>query len=134
VSSLAMLDQHRMLVLERVDALARIFLVDVRKASNILGSEWDSAAQSPSLEQLTAEQLGAAGIAVLPKTSVGPALDSATGWPVKIEGLTVLDGKSIAIANDNDFGVGTFAGSECTLQDTGTPSVIRVVRLDQPIK
>jgi len=134
VSALAMLDQHRMLVLERVDALARIFLVDLRKATNILGTEWDSEAQSPSLEQLNETQLAAAGIAVLPKTSVGPALDSAAGWPAKIEGLTVLDGKTIAIANDNDFGVGTFAGPECTLQDTGTPSVIRVIRLDHPIK
>jgi Esterase-like activity of phytase len=135
VSGLAMLDARRMLVLERVDALARIFVVDLQNATNILDTVWDSAAQSPSLEQLSAAALDAAGVATLPKHEIMPALDSTGGlWPAKIEGLTVLDGRTIAIANDNDFGVGTFGGPECTLQDTGRASAIRVVRLDSPIK
>ena len=135
VSGLAMLDARRMLVLERVDALARIFVVDVHHATNILGTVWDSAAQSPSLEQLSAAALEEAAVATLPKREIMPALDSSGGqWPAKIEGLTVLDGRTIAIANDNDFGVGTFAGSECTLQDTGRASTIRVIALDSPIK
>jgi len=135
VSGLAMLDARRMLVLERVDALARIFVVDLDGATDILGTAWDSAAQSPSLEQLDDSALAASGIVVLPKREIMPALDSTGGeWPAKIEGLTVLDGRTIAIANDDDFGVGTFAGPECTLQDTGRASTIRVVRLDSPIK
>jgi len=28
--------------------------------------------------------------------------------PQKVEGITVLNGKTVAIANDNDFGVGSF--------------------------
>ena len=134
VSGLAMLDARRMLVLERVDALGRVFLVDLRHGTDILGSVWDSAAQLPSLEQLTAAQLVEAGIAILPKTEIMPALDSRTGWPAKIEGLTVLDGKTLAFANDNDFGVGTFAGPDCRLQDTNNPSTVTVVVLDDPIK
>ncbi len=130
-----MLDARRMLVLERVDALARIFLVDLNDATNLLGTAWDSPAQSPSLEQLDAAGLAATGITVLPKREIMPALDARNGeWPFKIEGLTVVDGKTLVIANDNDFGVGTFAGSECTLEDTGRASTIRVVQLDQPIK
>ena len=68
----------------------------------------------------------------LPKTFV-IELSTTAGYPLKIEGLTVVDGKTIAIANDNDFGVGTFAGTGCTLVDTGRESQIIVIRLDTPL-
>jgi len=49
--------------------------------------------------------------------------------------MTVLDGKTIAIANDNDFGVGSFTNdSQCTLIDSGRESQIIVIRLDKPLK
>jgi len=54
--------------------------------------------------------------------------------------MTVLDGKTIAIANDNDFGVGSFTvtttinGEQCTLNDSGRESQILVIRLDKPLK
>jgi hypothetical protein len=60
--------------------------------------------------------------------------------PQKIEGMTVLDGKTIVIANDNDFGVGTLQIDEtvvpptCTLVDSGKESQIIVIRLDKSIK
>jgi hypothetical protein len=46
------------------------------------------------------------------------------------------DGKTIAIANDNDFGVGTFTVDEagCQLVDSGRESEIIVVRLSKPLK
>lgn len=79
--------------------------------------------------------LEAAGITPLPKEFI-LTLDSTQGFPQKIEGLTVLDGKTIAIANDNDFGVGSFADptGACTLEDSGLKSQIIVLRLDQPLK
>ena len=52
VSALAMLDPWRMLVLERTDAVAKIYRVDLTKATNILGTAWDDVATSPSLEAL----------------------------------------------------------------------------------
>lgn len=141
LSSAAMLDQHRMLVLERTDFIAKVFLVDFRKATNILGvGNWDNPAgtTAQSLEAVT--NFAAAGIVPLPKELVA-TLDSTVpinGMPVpqKIEGLTVLDGKTLAIANDNDFGVGSFtiAGNTCTLNDSGRKSQILVIRLDKPIK
>ena len=92
-------------------------------------------ATSPSLESLSSAGLAAAGIDVLPKTLV-IELDSADGFPKKIEGLAVVDGRTIAIANDNDFGVGSFnkSGGGCTLIDTGRRSTIEIIRLDKPIK
>ena len=141
LSGLAMLDQHRMLVLERTDFIAKIYIVDLRTPTNILGvGKWDdpTATTAQSLEAVT--DFEAAGIKPLPKQHV-LTLDSTVPIdgmriPQKLEGLTVLDGKTIAVANDNDFGVGTFsvAGNACTLNDTGRKSQIIVIRLDQPIK
>lgn len=137
VSALAMLDEHRMLVLERTDFKAKIFRVDLRQATNILGSVWDDVNKpAPSLEALNADgALQADGITPLPKAFVA-TFDSTQGFPQKIEGMTVLDGKTIAIANDNDFGVGSFtvADGTCLLNDSGRESEIIVIRLDQPLK
>jgi len=141
LSSLAMLDQHRMLVLERTDFIAKVYLVDVRKATNILGvGNWDnpSATTAQSLEAVT--DFEAAGIVPLPKEFV-VTLDSTVPVhgmqiPQKLEGLAVIDGQTIAVANDNDFGIGSFnkVGNSCTLNDTGRKSQIIVIRLDNPIK
>ena len=141
ISALAMLDQHRMLVLERTDFKAKVYSVDLRKATNILGTVWDDVGKAaPSLEQLIADgALELAGITPLPKEFV-VTLDSTQGFPQKIEGMTVLDGKTIAIANDNDFGVGSFeittttSGEQCTLEDSGRESQIIVIRLDKALK
>jgi phytase-like protein len=135
ISALVMLDQHRMLVLERTDFKAKVYSVDLRKATNILGTVWDDVSKTPSLEQLNADvDLELAGIKPLPKEFV-VTLDSTQGFPQKIEGMTVLDGKTIAIANDNDFGVGSFTtDSQCTLIDSGRESQIIVIRLDKALK
>jgi hypothetical protein len=136
ISALVMLDQHRMLVLERTDFIAKVYRVDLREATNILGTTWDDAGKpAPSLEQLLSDgDLNAAGIQPLPKELV-TTFDSTEGFPQKIEGLTVLDGKTIVIANDNDFGVGSFTvNGGCQLNDSGRESQIIVIRLDRPIK
>jgi hypothetical protein len=137
ISALVMLDQHRMLVLERTDFKAKVYSVDLRKARNILGTVWDDVNKSPSLEQLNADvDLELACITTLPKEFV-VTLDSTQGFPQKIEGMTVLDGKMLAIANDNDFGVGTFttdSNGQCTLTDSGRESQIIVIRLDKALK
>jgi len=137
-----MIDNDRMLILERTDFIAKVYLVDLRGATNILGTKWDdpNASSANSLEAVA--DLAAAGITPL-KTSPQPVLvlDSTVpirGMPIpqKIEGLTILDDRTVAIANDNDFGVGSFAvnGNSCTLVDSGRQSQILVLRLDQPLK
>jgi hypothetical protein len=130
-----MLDAHRMLVLERTDFIAKVYLVDLRGATDILGTQWDLIATSPTLESLSPAALQAAGIEPLPKQLVA-VFDSADGFPQKIEGLAALDGRTLAIANDNDFGVGAFdkSGTGCTLIDTGRRSTLEIIHLDRPIK
>jgi Esterase-like activity of phytase len=118
-----------------------VVTVDLRKATNILGAGWDDVNKTaPSLEQLTADgALELAGITPLPKEFV-VTLDSTQGFPQKIEGMTVLDGKTIAVANDNDFGVRSFTvttttrGEQCTLNDSGRESQVIVIRLDKALK
>lgn len=144
LSALAMLDAHRMLVLERTDFIAKVYLVDLRTATNILGlGTWDAVNANTAASLEAVANLEAAGITPLPKEFV-LTLDSTVpvnGMPIpqKIEGLTVLDGKTIAIANDNDFGVGGTPlffvdGASCLLNDSGRESQIIVIRLDQPLK
>ena len=139
VSGLVMLDQRRMLVLERTDFVAKVYLVDVKAATNILGSKWDDISTSPSLEGVNTDSaLEENGVRVLPKELVAilDSTDPNTHIPEKIEGLSVLDGKTIVIANDNDLGVGTFTDlmGSCTLVDTGKKSQLLVIRLDHPLK
>lgn len=136
ISALAILDEHRMLVLERTDLRAKVYRVDLRKATSTLGTVWDDVSKpAPSLEALNADgALELNGITPLPKSFV-VTFDSTQGFPQKIEGLTVLDGKTIAIANDNDFGVGSFSinGAKCLLDDSRRESQIIVIRLDKPL-
>jgi hypothetical protein len=105
ISAIAMLDPWRMLVLERTDAVAKIYRVDLTKATNILNTQWDDSATSPSLESLDDAGLLANNVKVLPKELI---LDLSTipGIPPKIEGLAILDFNTIAVSNDNDFDVG----------------------------
>jgi hypothetical protein len=140
ISALSMLDQRRMLVLERTDFMAKIYLVDLKTATNILGTRWDDVATSPTLEPLiTDAAVTTNSIDALPKTLVATFDSSDPGlhYPQKIEGMTVLNGTTLAIANDNDFGIGAFTGTgdACTLTaDSGINSQIRVVQLPSPIK
>jgi hypothetical protein len=137
ISALAMLDQRRMLVLERTDFIAKIYLVDLKPATDILRSRWDDVLTTPTLEQLVSDSSVAdAAIVALPKTLVA-TFDSTQGAPQKIEGLAVLNGDTLVIANDNDFGVGGFtgAGAACSLTaDNGLESQIRVITLPASIK
>jgi Esterase-like activity of phytase len=145
LSAVSVLDDNRMLALERTDFKAKIFLIDLRRATNILGSSWDNVSTNPSLETLNADgALEDHGIVPVSKQFV-LTLDSTAsidGIPIpqKIEGMTILDGKTIAIANDNDFGVGTFqidnsvVPPTCTLIDSGKESQILVIRLEKGIK
>jgi hypothetical protein len=54
-----------------------------------------------------------------------------------VEGVAVLDdGHTIAIANDNDFGLGTFTITPptCTLSDSRQNTLILFIKIDKPLK
>jgi hypothetical protein len=105
VSGVAAVSPTTLLILERTDWVAKIYVVDLSKATNILGSRWGDPATIPSLEALA--DPAAHGVTVLPKR-LAVDLSKIPGIPEKIEGIAVLDRHTLAIANDNDFDIGEF--------------------------
>ncbi|WP_207945114.1 esterase-like activity of phytase family protein [Actinomadura rubrisoli] len=124
ISGLAALDGHRVLVDERTDKVARVYTVDLRKATDILGSRWDDERTAPSLEK-SAEV--PAGVAALPK-ALTVDLAKVPGIPGKIEGIALAGRRTLAVINDNDFGLGTF-GPDGRLIDSGVRTSITYVPL-----
>jgi plastocyanin len=113
-----------LLILERTDAVAKLYTVDLTGATNIAETAWDDAATAPALEA-TAD-LAAAGVTALPKILLVD-LSTLDGMPGKIEGVAVIDATTVAIANDNDFDVGDI-GADGRNAGDGKKSQILIVQ------
>ena len=100
LSGVLVLNPTTLLVLERTDLVAKLYAVDMTKATNILNSQWSDPKTAPTLESLA--DPATAEVRVLPKNLVLD-LSSIEGMPEKIEGIALLDRNTIAVANDNDF-------------------------------
>lgn len=131
LSAVVYLNPSTLLILERTDWVAKLYTVDLSKATNILKSKWDDPSTTPSLEAL--EDPASAAIRALPKSLVLD-LSRFKDMPEKIEGVAVIDRNTIAISNDNDF------DSEESKYDEqgnnvgkGKVSQIFVVALDKPL-
>jgi Esterase-like activity of phytase len=105
LSGLVWLSQTQLLVLERTDQMSRLYLVDLAGATNILGEKWDEFHHHDSLEE--ERDLDDVGVTPVGKTR-WIDLDRLRGMPDKIEGLSVVDDATIAVANDNDFNIAAF--------------------------
>jgi hypothetical protein len=119
----------RLLVEERTDKAARLQLVRLDRSSNILGGAWDDDTTSPSLEQLA--DPAASGVPVLAKKPVVD-LGTVAGVPGKIEGVARVDHDTLALINDNDFGMTDGAGAfdaDGRLVDSGVETTVTYVRL-----
>lgn len=131
LSAVIYLNPTTLLVLERTDWAAKLYLVDLSQATNILNTKWDDAKTSPSLEALA--DPASAGIRVLPKTLVLD-LNQFKEMPEKIEGIALIDNQTIAVANDNDFdseeGKSDDQGNNVGV---GKVSQILVIALDKPL-
>src|SRR5499426_2830685 len=100
LSGVIAMNPTTLLVLERTDLVAKLYSVDLSQATNILGSKWNDAKTTPTLEAL--HDPARAQVRVLPKSLVLD-LSSLSGMPEKIEGIALLDRHTIAVSNDNDF-------------------------------
>ena len=102
ISEMIALGADRLLVLERTDRTTKLHEVRLTGATDVLGGKWDDAATSPSLEQSNA--LEGTGIVPVAKTL---RFDSADykDIPDKLEGIAILGDGSVALINDNDFGI-----------------------------
>ncbi|MDX1482931.1 MAG: esterase-like activity of phytase family protein [Alphaproteobacteria bacterium] len=112
ISAMTAIGGDRLLVLERIRKSTKLFAVDLGTATNILGSRWDRESTRPSLEQILVSRS-----AIRP---VSKALafdgDAYGDIPEKLEGMALLGDGTIALLNDNDFGI------------EGAPSLIAVIK------
>ncbi|MGV9940515.1 esterase-like activity of phytase family protein [Streptomyces sp. NPDC003401] len=129
ISSVVAVGGDRLLVEERTDRAARLHLVRLDRGADILGGRWDDEAASPSLEQLA--DPAAAGVPVLSKRLVVD-LGTVAGVPGKIEGVALVNHDTLALINDNDFGMTDGAGAfdaRGRLVDSGIETKVTYVRL-----
>ncbi|MBM7868322.1 esterase-like activity of phytase family protein [Heliobacterium gestii] len=110
LSDIVAVNEHRVLVDERdknagaAAQLKKIYLADLSRATNILGRFDTPAEGQPALEQMTVEGMEAAGVTPPLKRTIVNLVDSAYPFE-KMEGVALVDGKTLAVINDNDFGV-----------------------------
>ncbi|NEB00970.1 esterase-like activity of phytase family protein [Streptomyces sp. SID13726] len=129
ISSVVAVGGDRLLVEERTDKAARLQVVRLDRCSNIVGSAWDKDSTSPSLEQLA--DPAASGVPVLAKKLVVD-LGKVAGVPGKIEGVARVDRDTLALINDNDFGMTDGSGAfdaDGRLVDSGVETTVTYVRL-----
>lgn len=112
ISDLVAVNEHTLLIDERDKnagdkaQLKRIYEADLSTAANVLGQYDTASSGGKTLEQMTAADLKESGIMPVAKRTVIDAVEF--GFPYeKIEGLSLINGNTIAIINDNDFGVGS---------------------------
>ncbi|MCX5365480.1 esterase-like activity of phytase family protein [Streptomyces sp. NBC_00124] len=133
ISSVVAVGGDRLLVEERTDKAARLQLVHLDRAANILGGRYDDDTTSPSLEQL--DDPAASGVPVLAKRLV-VGLGTVDGVPGKIEGVARVDRDTLALINDNDFGMTDGTGAfdaQGRLVDSGVETTVTYVRLPRGI-
>ncbi|MGW3666136.1 esterase-like activity of phytase family protein [Streptomyces sp. NPDC005141] len=133
ISSVVAVGRDRLLVEERTDKAARLQTVRLTRDADILGGPWDSDTTSPSLEQL--DDPASAGVPVLGKRLVVD-LGTVAGVPGKIEGVARVDHDTLALINDNDFGMTDGTGAfdaQGRLVDSGIETSVTYVRLPRGI-
>jgi hypothetical protein len=101
ISELMAIGLDRLVVLERTDQTTKLYEIQLSGATNIAGTRWDDPATSPSLEQTA---IADAKITAVQKIL---RLDTASFPDIvgKTEGMALLGDGSLAIINDDDFGI-----------------------------
>ncbi|MEV3873544.1 esterase-like activity of phytase family protein [Streptomyces sp. NPDC049906] len=134
VSALVPVGAHSVLVQERTDRTARLHRVTLPRDEGILDSRWDEVRTSPSYEQT--EDLAGAGVDVLDKRLVVD-LGKIPGVPGKVEGVALVGRDTLAVINDNDFGMSDGPDAfdqNGRLRDSGLNTKITHIKLPQALR
>lgn len=115
ISELMAIGLDRLVVLERTEQTTKLYEIQLEGATNISGTRWDDPATAPSLEQTA---LADAKLAAVQKTL---RLDTANFPDIvgKTEGMALLGDGSLAIINDDDFGIAGGRTQIVVLRGTG---------------
>ncbi|GAA0587476.1 esterase-like activity of phytase family protein [Streptomyces crystallinus] len=134
ISSLVAVGGNKLLVQERTDRTSRVHRVTLPVGPGFLDSRWDDPTASPSYEQL--DDPTAAGAPVLRKTLVAD-FGKVPGVPGKIEGIAQTGPDTLALINDNDFGMTDGSAAfdpNGRLVDSGVETTVTYVRLPRPLR
>jgi hypothetical protein len=151
-NGLTAISNTQFLILERDDkfpgdsadpsTFKRVYRIDLSQATDISDSANGPGGRlfnGKTLEELTPGELAANGIVPVSKTLVVDLLDPVLAYPHnKPEGLALIDRFTIAVSNDDDFGItddGNGGIFTKVLPLTGQPdqTTVRFIRLDQPL-
>lgn len=119
VSEIAALTNTTFLVLERdgktpgkdKDIIKKIYKIDISNATNVYSPDENGLMfNGKTIEQMTKDELFAAGIKPVAKEEVFDIMSIPNYPHDKPEGLVVIDNSMIAIVNDDDFGILTDNG------------------------
>lgn len=115
-SAAAWHSKERILLLERANGKAKIILVDMNAATNMLGTAYEN---TLGPEDIATAGLGLGGLGIVPASvqeifstdelpdltrEVADTTGTTPSHEVKLEGMAVV-GDQILLANDNDFGI-----------------------------
>ena len=103
VSEVTAIGTDRLLVLERTNKTTKLHEVSLAGATNILAGKWDDPATRPTLEQQN--DLTGSGVTAVAKTLRFDTARDFPEAPVKLEGVAFLGDGTMALINDNDFGI-----------------------------
>ncbi|MBD2346323.1 phytase [Anabaena subtropica] len=132
------LGNGRFAVVERDDdetsaANKLIFLIDLAGATNINNPANYSLPVGRTIEQLTPDELTAAHINPVNKSLIANAAQLGYIGVGKLEGLALVAPNTLALLNDNDFGVtGTTVNPDGTISVTVAPLSSRLALLELP--
>ena len=115
ISEMMAIGPDRLIVLERTEQTTKLHEVELGGATNIAGGKWDDPATRPTLEQT---EVAAAGIKPLPKKL---RFDNAELREMvgKTEGMALLGDGTLALINDDDFGIAGARTQIVVLRGTG---------------
>ncbi len=147
VSEITALTNNTFLVLERdgktpgkdVDILKKLYKIDLSNATNVLSlDENGKKYNDKTIEQLTKDEIASAGIKVVSKEVVLDIMSIPNYPHDKPEGVVVIDNMTLAIVNDDDFGILTDKGNVIPknmplLGGKQDENIIYFVKLSKPL-
>ncbi|WP_426452290.1 esterase-like activity of phytase family protein [Paenibacillus sp. S-38] len=106
--------------------IKRIYRADFSQATNLLGTE-----HSAKLEAMSLSEIREKGIVPVAKELIADVAQ--LGYPYeKLEGLAVVDKNTLAVVNDNDFGVAGY-DEQGKLQVKDVPTELYLIRLKEEL-
>jgi alkaline phosphatase len=119
-----------------VDSIKSIYEIDISKATNIsVAANVAGVPAGKTIDRLTTAELAAAKINTATKKFIANASTLGYTGVEKLEGLTVVDNNTLAIINDNDFGVGLtpITGNGKVELNENAPVKLGLIELNKPI-